>query len=175
MRWTFGIAGLSAKKSSSGSAGVLPSSRSALSPRSFTQSGSPTGATAARPSSAPRKMIVSMRGSRPSARASFGRNGQANRTPAPPSNSRRVVAWKVMTSPPLEFRRHQDERDRLLPAFGASHGPARVFGCKRPERILQQRVGLDPHLHHFADAVGDIEPLRQPVDPGRLLVGESLR
>ena len=56
--------------------------RSALSPRSFTQSGSPTGATAASPSSAPRRMMVSMRGSRPSARASFGRNGQANSTPA---------------------------------------------------------------------------------------------
>ena len=42
---------------SSGSAGGLPSSTSALSPRSLTQSGSPTGATAASPSSAPRSTI----------------------------------------------------------------------------------------------------------------------
>ena len=91
-RCRFGIAGLSAKNESSGSAGVLPSSVSALSPRSLTQSGSPTGATAASPSSAPRSTMVSMRGSRPSARASFGRNGQANSTPAPASSSRRVEA-----------------------------------------------------------------------------------
>ena len=56
-----------------GRAGGLPSSVSALSPRSATQSGSPTGATAASPSSAPRSTITSRRGSRPSARATFGR------------------------------------------------------------------------------------------------------
>ncbi len=67
MRCRFGIAGLSAKKSSSLSAGVLPSSVSALSPRSATQSGSPTGATVASPSSAPRRMMARKRGSRPSA------------------------------------------------------------------------------------------------------------
>jgi len=40
-RWKFGIAGFSAKKESSGKAGVLPSSTSARSPRSPIQSGSP--------------------------------------------------------------------------------------------------------------------------------------
>ena len=54
-------------------AGAAPSRVSALSPRSLTQSGSPTGATAASPSSAPRRMITSSRGSRPSASARFGR------------------------------------------------------------------------------------------------------
>ena len=45
------------------------------------QSGSPTGATAASPSSAPRSTMVSSRGSRPSARASLGANAQANSVP----------------------------------------------------------------------------------------------
>src|SRR5580658_2686255 len=45
MRCRFGIAGLSAKKSSSFSGETLPSRRNAFSPRSGIQSGSPTGAT----------------------------------------------------------------------------------------------------------------------------------
>ena len=86
------MAGLSAKKPSSGSAGVAPSSFSALSPRSLVQAGSPTGATAASPSSPPRNTMVRKRGSRPSARAIFGTNAQANSAPDPSSNSRRVAA-----------------------------------------------------------------------------------
>ena len=62
------------------------------SPRRRTQSGSPTGATAARPSSAPRNTTTSRRGSRPSARAARGRCAQANSTPEASSNSRRVGA-----------------------------------------------------------------------------------
>jgi hypothetical protein len=73
MACKFGIAGCSAKKLSSRSAGVLLSNVSALSPRSATQPGSPTGAATASPSSAPRRMKVRNRGSRPSARASRGR------------------------------------------------------------------------------------------------------
>src|SRR6185436_8135354 len=146
-----GIAGLSAKNESSGSAGVLPSSVSALSPRSFTQSGSPTGATAASPSSAPRSTMVSMRGSRPSARASLGRNGQANSTPAPPSNSRRVVAWSVMSSPPLEFRRHHRERQPLLAALGARDGLARLARCEWAERDVDELARLDARLHQLGN------------------------
>jgi hypothetical protein len=67
----------------------LAFSVSALSPRSATQSGSPTGITVASPSSAPRRIIVSMRGSRPSARANFGRCAQANSVPEASSNARR--------------------------------------------------------------------------------------
>src|SRR6187402_56368 len=160
MRSKFGIAGLSAKNESSGSAGVLPSSTSALSPRSFTQSGSPTGATAASPSSAPRSTMVSMRGSRPSARASFGTNGQANRTPAPASSSRRVEAWIVMASPPLKFGRHHRQSQRLLTAVRALDRLARFFGRKRPERGLDEGIRLDALLHQPGDAVGDVEPLR---------------
>src|SRR5262249_24127012 len=96
MRCRFGIAELSAKKSSSLSAGVLLSNVSALSPRSETQSGSPTGATVASPSRAPRSTIVRKRGSRPSARASFGRYAQANRVPEASSNSRRDGACSLV-------------------------------------------------------------------------------
>src|SRR5262245_51044783 len=94
IRCRLGIAGLSAKKSSSLSADVLLSSVSALSPRSETQSGSPTGATVASPSSAPRSTIVRKRGSRPSARASFGRCAQANSVPEASSGSRRDGACR---------------------------------------------------------------------------------
>src|SRR5712691_10798807 len=102
IRCRLGIAGLSAKNASSGSAGVLPSSTRARSPRRPIQSGSPTGATAPSPSSAPRSTMTRRRRSAP--RGDSAGDGE---------NS-----W----SPPLEFSRHEQERQRLLAAFGAAHG-----------------------------------------------------
>ena len=98
IRCKFGIAGLSAKKSSSLSAGVLLCSVKAFSPRSAIQSASPTGATVARPSSAPRRMMVRKRGSRPSASASFGIEAQANSVPEANITSRREGAWGMFIS-----------------------------------------------------------------------------
>src|SRR5215212_11701928 len=177
IRSRFGIAGLSAKNESSGRAGVLPSSTSALSPRSFTQSGSPTGATAASPSSAPRSTIVSRRGSRPSARASFGKCAQANSVPEASRSSRRDGAWRFigMASPPLEFRRHHQQRQRLLAALGLAYGLSRFRRCERAERGFEHHLGIDTILHPLRIEVGDVEALGEPIDPGCLVIGEALR
>src|ERR1043165_4034950 len=78
-----------------------------------------------------------------------------------------------MASPPLEFGCHQGQRDGLRPAFGACNGSASILRGERPERILQQRRRLDPRPPPGTDGVCDVEPLRNPVDPGRLFVGES--
>ena len=43
-----------------------------------------------------------------------------------------------MASPPLEFRRHQQQRERLLPAFGARDRLPRLGRRQRPERRLDE-------------------------------------
>src|SRR6185312_14443685 len=178
IRARFGIAGFNAKNASSGRAGAAPSSVSALSPRRRTQSGSPIGATAANPSRAPRSTIVRKRGSRPSARAARGRWAQAKSTPEASSSSRRLGAWKIlfMASPSLEFGRHQQQRQRLRPAFGAANRFARLIGGKRSECLIRERVRFGAGIaDQAADLVGDIEALGEAVDPGGAIVGEALR
>src|SRR6185312_7461115 len=178
MRARLGIAGLSAKKRSSGKAGVAPSSVRALSPRNRTQSGSPTGATAAKPSSAPRRTMTRKRGSRPSAKATRGRCAQANNTPDASSNSRREGAWKMLRIglSPLEFRGHEQQRERLRPAFGAPDGLPRFGRRQRSECGVEHRVRFTPIVaDEPADLVGDIEALRQTIDPRRAFVRETLR
>src|SRR5438552_7130767 len=167
IRARFGIAGLRAKKSLSLSAGVLPSSVKALSPRSLIQSGSPTGATVASPSSAPRSTITRKRGSRPSARAALGRCAQANSTPDASSSWRRDGAWRPgIASPPLELRRHQQERQRLGPALGARDGLARFRRCERAEREIDRTFRIDQRRHAPRELIGDVEALGEPVPPG---------
>src|SRR6185437_4913030 len=178
MRARLAIAGLSAKKLSSGNAGVALVSVSALSPRSRTQSGSPTGATAASPSSAPRSTMVRKRGSRPSASATRGRCAQANSTPEASRSSRRLGAWKtlVMASPSLEFGRHEEQCQRLRPALGAAHGLPRLGGGEGTEHGIDHGVRLAAVVADEAGGlVGDVEALGQTVDPGGAVVGETLR
>src|SRR5438309_1150477 len=172
------MAGLSAKKPSSGSARTSPSARSALSPRSLIQSGSPTGATAASPSSAPRSTMTRKRGSRPSARAALGTKAQANNTPDASMSSRRDGAWSVMEasrSSALELRRHQQKRQRLLATFGAFDRLARLVGRERAERSLQRGIRVDAIGDTLGNLIGDVETLRQARGPGGIVVGEAFR
>src|SRR6202034_2582876 len=156
--------------------GFLPPNVSALSPRSGTQFGSPTGATAARPSSAPRSTMTSKRGSRPSARASFGKCAQANSVPEASNKSRRDGACSVViVSSPQEFWCHQQHGERLAAAFGAANGVPRLRRCQRPEALIDQRDRIDAIRHAAGETVGNVKTLRQAIDPGRLIVRETVR
>ena len=129
------------------------------------------------PVEAPRSTMARKRGSRPSARASFGRNGQANSTPEP---SEQLAAGRGM-----EASRH----GHLLWNSGAISSnvsacwrlSARATACAcRARRAGRARLAidgirLDRSGDALGDAVGDVEPLRQAVDPGRLLVGKAFR
>ena len=76
----------------------------------------------------------------------------------------------------LKFRRHEQQRERLRPAFGARDGLPRLRRRERPERRLEHRAS-DRRMPAIAarKLVGDVEPLREAVEPGRALVGESFR
>src|SRR5262249_2007172 len=153
-----------AKKELSGRPGVWPLRVSALSPRSATQSGSPTGATAASPSSAPRSTMVRRRGSRPSARASLGAKAQANKVPEASNSSRGRdpgggKCRKVRGSPGLNPGRHKRERRRLRRAPGAIDVLALTRRGERAEREIEPRLWIDPVPRPPARLRGDIEPL----------------
>ena len=176
MRCRFGIAGLSAKKPSSLSAGVLPSSVNALSPRNATQSGSPTGATVASPSSAPRKTMARKRGSRPSACASFGRKAHANRVPEASSNSRRDGACRTAhASSPQEFRRHHQQRERLRAALRPRDRSRVSVEASGPRPLSSSASGSVSGGKAAGKFIGDVQPMRHAVDPRRFGIGKAVR
>ena len=73
-----------------------------------------------------------------------------------------------------EIRAPSAERQRLLLAFGAR----RRRCASPPRRAARARCPAPPPDRGVADAlrerVGDFEPLRQAVQPGRVVVGETL-
>ena len=141
-----------------------------------TQSGSPTGATAASPSSAPRSTITSRRGSRPF-RARELRQHRPRRTARRRRAATRGGSGREFigsSSSPLEFGRHEQQRQRLRPALGARDGLARLGRSERPERLASNnRLRIGRAGHPARELVGDVEPLRQPVEPGGVCRRES--
>src|SRR5215831_18889387 len=98
------------------------------------------------------------------------------------SSSRRVAAWglNVIDSPlgpcassALEFRRHEQKREGLRAALGASDGLARLVRSEWRERLFEHipRIGVSAEA---GELIVDVEALRQPIEPGRAIVDEAL-
>ena len=157
-----------------GQRGVLPSSASARSPRKALQSGSPTGASAPSPSSAPRRTMTDNRGSRPSARADLGVLVQATRA-SERSAPRRVWArWHGRSSPPLEFPGHKEQSQRLLPALGAHHGLGGLGRDGGVEHAVHDARGSTWPAMRSGIGVGNVQALTHPVDPAGGIVSVAL-
>src|SRR5712691_4192268 len=80
----------------------------------------------------------------------------------------------IPVSSALEFGRHEQKRERLRAAFGAQDGLARFARSERRQRLLEHLARIGLRAHAARELIGDVEALRQAVEPGRALVGEPL-
>ena len=100
--------------------GFVPEVCKARPPRWRKKSGSPMGATVARPSSAPRRMMTIRRGSRVAALADAAAWRRRTGWPIRPE----AGGASRTNSSSLRLRRHQEEERGPLPRFGAGDGLA---------------------------------------------------
>src|SRR6516164_9808784 len=77
--------------------------------------------------------------------------------------------------PPQELWRHQQQGERLRTAFCAGDGVTRLGRRQRAESALHKRHRIQPLRHATSEIVGDVDALRQAVDPCRLVIGEAVR
>src|SRR5712691_2095208 len=80
----------------------------------------------------------------------------------------------VAASSALEFGRHEQKRERLRAAFGAQDGLPRFARSERRQRLLEHLARIGLRAQAARELIGDVEALRQAVEPGRALVGEPL-
>ena len=118
--------------------------------------------------------MVRKRGSRPSARASFGRYAHANRVPEASSTFRRDDACGRRIFISAEIPASSPAAPRLACGFP----PARPFRVYRPRRADRGRFrasasGSVAAASRPANSIGDVEPARHAVDPRRFDIGES--
>src|SRR5215471_15748316 len=99
------------------------------------------------------------------------------------SSSRRVAAWglNVIDSPlgpcassALEFRRHEQKREGLRAALGARDGLPRLVRSEWRERLFEHIPRIGVSAEAAGKLIGDVEALRQPIEPGGAFVGEAL-
>jgi hypothetical protein len=74
----------------------------------------------------------------------------------------------------LKFRRHEQERERLQPALRARNGLPCFGGGEWRDRLLEHRLGIKRAAKAARELIGDIEPLREAVEPGGVVVGEAV-
>jgi hypothetical protein len=83
-------------------------------------------------------------------------------------------ADRASASSALEFRRHEQKRKRLRATFGALDGLPRFGRGERRKHLFEHLSRIGICTETAGELIGDVETLRQPVEPGRTLVGEAL-
>src|SRR5258708_10676997 len=107
-------------------------------------------------------MITTRRGSRPSAaRANRGMNAQAKSAPPAMSMARRdgwgLSQSGVIALSPLEFRRHEQEREALLLGLRAGDRLTRLGRCRRANDCVEHVARVVDVLDLARGLPGDIE------------------